>query len=717
MNTTSKTSTQPAIHRILVVDDNPSIHGDFRKILCPKRSPDDAAANLEAILFEEAAAAVDHMAFELDSAYQGQEALKLVQKSLAENRPYSLAFVDVRMPPGWDGIETISRIWEVYPRLQVVVCTAYSDYSWEDMRARLGQPDSLVVLKKPFDNVEVQQLAHALTRKWELNLQAEMRREELERMVLNRTAELEKANEELSRSEERFAKAFHTSPVAMAIQTLPDRRFVDVNERMTHLCGYGHDEMIGASAADLQLWNEPEQVKEWFAILHRNDLVRDEESEVRHQSGHLHQVLVSMSLLTLAGQPHALLAFQDVTERNLLERQLRQAQKMEAIGQLAAGVAHDFNNILTIIQGHAGLIKGQLESGRSPRESADKISKAAERAASLIRQLLMFSRKQVMKFRHLDLNDCVDNCLPMVARLVGEHICLKFVPGDPLPAIHADPTMIEQVIMNLSVNARDAMPNGGEVELTTEVVKVDRKETPIDVEESHGQFVRLNFRDNGCGMDTTILNRIFEPFFTTKGVGKGTGLGLATVFGIVHQHSGWIEVSSNPGKGSLFQLYFPACAESAEKDPNVPDTTVLLRGRETVLVAEDEDALRELMHTVLTAQGYKVLVASNGVEALRVHEQANCPVDLLLTDLVMPGGVMGGDLADRLRAGNPALKVVFTSGYSPGMAGKDLSRLDNRNFLPKPFSIGKLAQFVRQVLDMPGIGTEVWPPVSTTCAA
>ena len=250
--------------RILVVDDNPSIHADFRKILCPNRKGGGKAADLEAILFEDSQPAADEVAFELESAHQGQEALEMVKKSLAENRPYALAFVDVRMPPGWDGIETISHLWEICPQLQVVICTAYSDYSWEGMRAKLGRPDSLVVLKKPFDNVEVQQLAHALTRKWELNVQAEMQMEGLENMVLKRTIELETANQNLSRSEERFAKAFHTSPVAMAIQSLPDRQFVDVNERLTQLAGCSRDEMLGSAASDLFLWHAPQLVDEWF---------------------------------------------------------------------------------------------------------------------------------------------------------------------------------------------------------------------------------------------------------------------------------------------------------------------------------------------------------------------------------------------------------------------------------------------------------------------
>jgi len=672
----------PANHRVLIVDDNANIHGDFREILCPDLGTTTSLNNMEAVLFDDDKPSIPEVRFELASAFQGQEALEKVKAALAEGRPYALAFVDVRMPPGWDGIETIARIWEVDPALQIVVCTAYADYSWEQMRAKVGQPDSLVILKKPFDNMEVQQLAHALTKKWWLN------------------ARSEKQLAELALSEERFSKAFTESPVPSAIQSLPDLRLVTVNEGFIKATGCAREELLGHSPADLFLWDKPELADQWYAALARNQVVRDQPAKLHAKSGALREMLVSLANVTMAGKPHALLLAQDISERSMLERQLRQAQKMEAIGQLAAGVAHDFNNILTVIQGHAGLLHTRCNGKTMEAKSVDQITHAATRAATLIRQLLMFSRKQVMQFRHVDLNDILHSAIKMLARLVGEHVQIELEATEQLPAIHADITMVEQIAMNLAVNARDALPNGGKLSIRSSVETINRGPIATDPETRNGKFVCLSFTDTGIGMDTEIISRIFEPFFTTKPAGKGTGLGLSTVFGIMRQHQGWVEVTSKPNQGTTFRVYFPATDQQAQKNTEITDTN-LRSGSETVLVAEDEDALRKMVVEVLTIQGYDVLEAASGAEALEVWEQANRPINLLLTDMVMPGGIMGRELAERLGKKSPTLKVIYTSGYSPGMAGKDSSMFAGQNFLPKPYSIGKLAQLVRQCLDAP----------------
>ena len=369
MNSTDFTPNR----RILIVDDNTSIHADFRKILCAGNARKAAVKKMGALLFDKAGPAAEPLSFELDSAYQGQEGLAMVQAALVEKRPYALAFVDVRMPPGWDGIETIARIWEVSPEIQIVVCTAYADYSWEEIRAKVGQPDSLLVLKKPFDNIEVQQIAHALTKKWLLNFQAGLQ-----------MAELEQANKSLAISQERFSKAFHESPLPSGIQSCADQRFVDVNQRLAEITGCPQEEMLGRTPAELAMWEKPEVAGQWYQRLSDQELVRDQEANIRTRAGGVHEVLISLSPLALGQQPHLLLLAQDVSERATLERQLRQAQKMEAIGQLAAGVAHDFNNILTVIQGHAGIMQHQLPAGSAQTRSVEQITRAAGRAGTLI---------------------------------------------------------------------------------------------------------------------------------------------------------------------------------------------------------------------------------------------------------------------------------------------------------------------------------------------
>src|SRR5437868_4149291 len=263
-------------HRILIVDDNPSIHEDFKKILCPARAGRAEIQDLKAALFDKASRAATAAEIELVSAFQGQEALDLARKARDEGRPFAMAFLDVRMPPGWDGVETAARLWQVCPDLQIVICTAYSDYSWDEMRARLDQPDSLVILKKPFDNVEVQQLAHAMTKKWLLTHQARLQLSEMERMVGERTRELQKANQSLTLSEERFSKAFHESPLPSGIQRLGDQRFVDVNQCLADIAGCKRQEMIGHTPAELFLWEKPELADQWIESLLREETVRDQ---------------------------------------------------------------------------------------------------------------------------------------------------------------------------------------------------------------------------------------------------------------------------------------------------------------------------------------------------------------------------------------------------------------------------------------------------------
>jgi two-component system cell cycle sensor histidine kinase/response regulator CckA len=414
---------------------------------------------------------------------------------------------------------------------------------------------------------------------------------------------------------------------------------------------------------------------------------------------------LSWSFIPLAGSSIVHCYGNDITERLKLEAQLRHSIKMEAVGQLAAGVAHDFNNILTIIQGHAALLSHTPELAAKSEKSIRQIAVAAERASQLINQLLMFSRKQVMQQRHVNLNDIIRHISSMLHGLVGEHVAFEFQAASNLPALCVDVGMMEQVLVNLVINARDAMPSGGRLVVTTSQRLLEPVSAVLNPEARPGHFVCLTVADTGCGMDANTLGHVFEPFFTTKEPGKGTGLGLATVYGIVKQHQGWVMVESQVGWGTTFTIFLPTGDKPAEASPadhaqhKALSSAAMSLGDETILVVEDEPALRELVVNILELCGYHIYQARTGVEALRVWEKQQSEVDLLLTDMVMPEGMSGRQLAERLQTKDPGLKVIYTSGYSPGMAGKDIALLEGFNFLAKPYPPSRLAQVVRDCLD------------------
>ena len=392
---------------------------------------------------------------------------------------------------------------------------------------------------------------------------------------------------------------------------------------------------------------------------------------------------------------------EDITTRLNLEEQLLQSQKMESIGQLAAGVAHDFNNMLTIIQGHTSKLLMDQSLSPQVQDATLAVYGAAERAAGLTRQLLMFSRKNIMQPRPLNLHEVVANLNKMLGRLLGETISLKFeCPQEP-PPVYGDAGMIDQVLMNLAVNAHDAMPDGGTLGITVDECWVGPDYLEHHPDARIGHFVRLQMTDTGCGMTPKIRARIFEPFFTTKGVGKGTGLGLATVFGIVKQHAGWIEVASEVGRGTTFAVFFPASDETpvAETGKNPATPPAATGGSETILVVEDEMVLREMARAFLTDCGYKILEAGSGREALQVWWEHRSEIDLLLTDMKMPEGVSGMELAEKMLAEQPGLRVIFTSGYSDDIVSPEVLERTNARFLPKPYSHNDLTQIVRESLD------------------
>ncbi len=510
-----------------------------------------------------------------------------------------------------------------------------------------------------------------------------------------------RAKTALQTATEQLNRLLAHSPAVIYSLRVDQEGFIPVwvSENIRHLFGYNPDEVCYAG------W--------WLEHVHPEDrrLLADGNAQLkttghaiheyrfRHQDGSFRWISDEKRLVRDSqGEPTEVVGvWTDITERKGLEAQLRQAQKLESIGQLAGGIAHDFNNILTVIQGHASLLLSNRALSDSTLDSAQQIAFASERAANLTRQLLTFSRKQVMQPRALNLNDIVGNMMKMLRRILREDVTLK-VNCASNSAVHADAGMLEQVLMNLAVNARDAMPNGGELIISTSDERIGPEYLQASAYGTPGDFVCLSVSDTGCGIPPDVLPRIFEPFFTTKAVGQGTGLGLATVYGIVHQHRGWIKVYSEPGSGTTFRIYLPVLREVAKNKVELKQENDIQGGSETILLVEDEDAVRTLARNLLERKGYNVIEASTAVEALKIWK-SNPRVDLVLTDMVMPGGMTGLDLMRKIHEEAPSLPAIYASGYSVDIVGKDFELKDGINFLQKPYGPRRLAQTVRDALD------------------
>jgi signal transduction histidine kinase/ActR/RegA family two-component response regulator len=429
------------------------------------------------------------------------------------------------------------------------------------------------------------------------------------------------------------------------------------------------------------------------------------ELSAQRRGGEEFPLEISLSTMRLRETTHMVGIMRDITERKRMESQLSQALKMESVGQLAGGVAHDFNNILAVLMMQISLLKREPTLPPALLEPLGEMEREAKRAANLTRQLLMYSRRQVMQTQVLDLNALVDNLLKMLGRLLGEHIQISFERWARPAWVEADSGMLEQVVTNLCVNARDAMPKGGQLRLGIAAREINPGQAKANLEARPGTFICLAVSDNGCGMDEATLKRIFDPFFTTKEVGKGTGLGLATVYGIVKQHQGWVEVESQVGAGTSFLIYLPVTtpAEPPAAPPRLLAETVA-GGSETLLLVEDDRQVRRALCLFLRGQGYQVIEAGSGVEALRLWNLHQSAINLLLTDMVMPEGMTGLELADQLRARKPELKVIISSGYSSELLGPGGKLVAKVLYLPKPCEATLLAKTVRECLDARGSG-------------
>jgi PAS domain S-box-containing protein len=497
-------------------------------------------------------------------------------------------------------------------------------------------------------------------------------------------------------AEETFRKAFNANPEPITIAAFPEGRFIDVNDSFLRVTGYAREEVIGRTSKELNFWARPEDRVTFVEKLKTQGSVRDLEITFRTKSGEIREAVDSAETIDVGGQECAIAIFRDVTERKSLEKQLRQTQKMEAVGQLSGGIAHDFNNLLGVIIGYSEILEQRLPPDDPLLKECLQIKKAGQSAASLTRQLLAFSRQQVLDPKVLDLNGIVLNVQKMLRRLIGEHIELRTNLDPALGCVKADQSQIEQVILNLAVNARDAMPQGGKLLIETAKVELDEDYARRHPPQEPGAYVLLSVADTGIGMDAETQARIFEPFFTTKEIGKGTGLGLSTVYGVVRQSGGHIWVYSELGLGTTFKIYLPCAGQPArvQQPPAAPAES--LRGSETILLVEDEEALRGLARSLLEDSGYTVLEAELPEAAIETALQHSGKIHVLLTDLVMPG-MTGKDLAAKLAPTRPEMKVVFMSGYTSfthaGLADSEIA------LLTKPFTREKLLRKLRETLE------------------
>ena len=647
----------------------------MKRIPSPDRSP---SAPIRILMLEHETADI-----ELADRALVREGL-LVDLDVAKTRPefeqklnantYDLVLADFRLP-GWTGLDALSEIQKLGLNLPLVLVTGTLGEEKAVECIRLGVSD--YVLKDQLGRLPIA----------------------IHRALEQKTLREERAQhaKALMESAANFRFLFAHNPIPMLVMDLDSLRYLEVNDAAIRQYGYSRDEFLGLCATDVRSPEEAERLRRYLANKTED---RAKAGIWRHQTkdGRSIDVEIISHEMFFQNRRALLIAALDVTEKLALESQLRQAQKFEAIGQLAGGIAHDFNNMIGAILGWVEL--GIEETpGESPLQNYFlKIKHQADRAAALTRQLLAFARRQILEPRSINLNSIIRDVIALLGKVIGSNIEVRLLLAENLPAVKVDPTQAEQIIMNLCLNARDAMPNGGELELQTALVEVTEAMCAGHKYAKPGPHSRLTIRDTGSGIDPANLERIFEPFYTTKGAGKGTGLGLATVYGIVKQHGGFLQVGSKLGEGTQFHVFFPAIPQAAAEAPVVPAPESVRGGRETVLLVEDHEGLREIASAALSSLGYRIRIARDGEQAVEEFRAHHDEIALVLSDVVLPK--LGGPEAyARMCAYNPDVPVLFVTGYSSDAEVLRSVQERKHPLLQKPYGPRELAQKVRETLD------------------
>ncbi len=514
--------------------------------------------------------------------------------------------------------------------------------------------------------------------------------------TINKDAvEIQKAGDILRLSEEKFSKAFRSGPTLMAISTIKEGGFIEVNDAFLRTFGYKNEEVIGRTSADLGIWADTEVRNRIIDRLSKSGMINNEEIVFCKKTGEELTMLWSAEIIDIEGRQCILSVAQDITDRKKLEARLLQAQKMESIGQLAGGIAHDFNNILTAIIGYAHILKIKMAEGDPLKTNIDHILTSSERAAHLVRSLLAFSRQQVSNPVPVNINEIIEDLVKMLLRILGERVELKLALSGDL-TVMADRVQVDQVIINLCTNARDSMPDGGTLTIRTGNISLEKEFTELYGYGKPGEYAFMSVSDTGTGIDEKMKDRIFEPFFTTKEVGKGTGLGLSIVYGIIKQHNGYITCFSEVGKGTTFTAYLPMI-KSRVKESTTEEITNSEKATETVLLAEDEEDVRKLTSQVLSEAGYKVIEAVDGEDAVAKFISNRDKVDILLLDVIMPG-MNGQDVYNKAKEMKPDIKALLFSGYPADFIQKKIIINNGLNLVSKPLPPRELLKKIREAL-------------------